>query len=361
MARTDTIMAKPPSFETSLRGRRLLRGWSQEELARASGLSRAGVSAIEIGRLVPSAAAALALAAALGCRVEDLFRLRAAAPPAVAWAWPPEREPCRYWEADLDGPKRFPVEPTVAGALPHDGVFESGRFRKRDDDADDGPRTLILAGCDPAAGLLAAELARTADVRLIPLPRSSRAALAMLGRGLVHVAGAHLARAGEPDGNAGAVREALGAGYRLVRAARWEEGIVTAPSASPSSIGEALRSNLRWVGREAGSGARQCLDELFDGRRPPRRLASDHRGVAEAVRQGWADAGVCLRLAGEEAGLGFLPVRREDYDLCFPERFEEDVRIQALLRALRSPAYRRLLGELPGYDGAETGALRTVD
>ena len=58
----------------------MLRGWSQEELARLSGLSRAGVSAIETGRLIPSAAAALALAAALECRVEDLFRLQGAEP-----------------------------------------------------------------------------------------------------------------------------------------------------------------------------------------------------------------------------------------------------------------------------------------
>ena len=57
-----------------------LRGWSQEQLARRSGLSRAGISAIETDRLIPSAAAALALAAALDCRVEDLFRLRVPSP-----------------------------------------------------------------------------------------------------------------------------------------------------------------------------------------------------------------------------------------------------------------------------------------
>ncbi len=69
-------MANPQQFENDLRDRRTLRGWSQEQLARRSGLSRAGISAIETGRLIPSAAAALALAAALECRVEDLFRLR---------------------------------------------------------------------------------------------------------------------------------------------------------------------------------------------------------------------------------------------------------------------------------------------
>src|SRR5262249_62398403 len=90
---------------------------------------------------------------------------------------------------------------------------------------------------------------------------------------------------------------------------------------------------------------------------PPRRVAYAPRGVAGAVRAGWADAGICLRLAGEEAGLGFLPVRREAYDLCFPAPMADDPRLRALVAAVRSPAYRRLLGELPGYDSAATGAL----
>jgi molybdate-binding protein len=126
------------------------------------------------------------------------------------------------------------------------------------------------------------------------------------------------------------------------------------------SVREAARAGLRWVGREEGSGARQCLDELLGGGRPPRRLARDHRGVAEAVRAGWADAGVCLRLAVEEAGLDFLPVRVEAYDLCFPDRWRDDPRAEALLRAVRSASYRRLLGELPGYDSAGAGDLRRV-
>ncbi|MDG3006125.1 substrate-binding domain-containing protein [Paludisphaera mucosa] len=353
-------MANSLALDTNLRGSRLLRGWSQEDLARASGLSRAGVSAIETGRLVPSAAAALALAAALDCRVEDLFRLRGPDVPEAAWAWPPGREPCRYWRAEVGGRRMlYPYEPTLAGAVAHDGVFEGGRFREGDED--EAGRTLVMAGCDPAVGFLAAGLARVANVRLIALPRSSRAALDLLGRGLVHVAGVHLAGADEPGGNGSIVREALGAGYELVRAASWEEGVALAPCVRASSVRAAVDSKLRWVGREIGSGARRCLDELLEGRSPPRRIASDHRGVAEAVRHGWADAGVCLRLVVEEAGLGFLPVRNEGYDLCFPERLEGDHRIQALLRVLRSPSHRKLLGELPGYDSAETGELRPVD
>lgn len=352
-------MANSRQIENDLRDRRAAHGWSQEELARRSGLSRAGISAIETERLIPSAAAALALAAAFECRVEDLFRLHRPGSRETAWAWSPPREPCRYWQAEVGGGRKlYPAEATALGVVPHDGIYRCGSFQEHGDP--DPRRTLVMACCDPAAGLLAAELAHTANVRLIALPRPSRTALSLLGQGLVHVAGVHLARADEPGGNASIVRRELGAGYSLLRVARWEEGVAYAPGVRISSVRDAVRSDLRWVGREDGSGARQCLDELLEDRRPPRRLASDHRGVAEAIRNGWADLGICLRLVSEEAGLDFLRVREEGYDLCFPERWEGDHRIQALLHVVRSPAYRRILGELPGYDSAEAGELQGV-
>jgi putative molybdopterin biosynthesis protein len=237
--------------------------------------------------------------------------------------------------------------------VPHDGVYRNGSLQQEIAAAPE--QTLVMACCDPAAGLLAAPLARSANIRLIALPRSSRAALALLGHRVVHVAGIHLATADQSAGNAAIVRRELGTGYTLVRVARWEEGIAAATRLRLASVGDALGSHLKWVGREHGSGARQCLDELFGDRRPPRRLASSHRGVAEAIRCGWADAGICLRLVSVEAGLDFLPVREEAYDLCFPERCEGDPRIQALLRVVRSASYRKTLDDLPGYSSEETG------
>jgi len=349
-------MADLSEFEVYVRDWRGRRGWSQEKLARRAGLSRAGVSAIETGRLVPSAAAALALAAALECRVEDLFRLGKGERGAPAWAWEPRRVPCRYWAADLGGTVRlYPAESGPLGIVPHDGVAHEGAFQPREESVPE--RTLVMACCDPAVGLLAAELAREAGLRLIVFQRPSRAALDLLGQGLVHVAGVHLSRPDEPGGNAGVVRATLGPGYTVLRVAHWDEGIALAPGLDFGSVGAAVGSDLRWIGREPGSGARQCLDEILAGRRAPRRLASDHRGVAEALRGGWADAGVCLRLVCEEAGLNFLGVRQEAYDLCFPTRWEDDPRLKALVQAVRSPAYRQAIGELPGYDSAAAGAL----
>ncbi|MBX6365725.1 MAG: XRE family transcriptional regulator, partial [Gemmatimonadetes bacterium] len=79
--------------------------------------------------------------------------------------------------------------------------------------------------------------------------------------------------------------------------------------------------------------------------------------VAEAIRSGWAQAGVCVRLAAEEVGLDWLALGREPYDLCFPAALEHDPRIEAVLAVLRSRAFRDLLTELPGYDARHTGEV----
>jgi molybdate-binding protein len=255
------------------------------------------------------------------------------------------------------------------GLVPHDGTAAQGRIEDRFHT--DPTRTLVVACCDPAVGLLAAELARQEELRLLVLPRSSAAALDLLDRGLVHAAGIHLARVDDPEGNAPAIRGHLGRepsrsrGWLLLRVAGWEEGVVLDPGRGLGSIREVVEARLRWVLREPGSGAQQCLDELLglpETRRPPRGWprAYDHRGVAGAIRGHGADAGICLRLAGDEVGLRFLSIRREAYDLCLADEVLDDPRVRSLLRVVRSAAYRRLLADLPGYDTARTGELQPV-
>lgn len=354
------IMAEPGQLKNRVREHRLERGWSQWDLANRAGISRAAVSAIEISRLVPSVAAALSLAQVFGCTVEDLFGEGSASQPdASPWAWTIAKEPCRYWQAAVGGRVlSYAVEPTAAGLLEHDGVFQDGSFRTTSRFMPE--RTLVMASCDPAAGLLAAEVNRLGGCRVIVLPRSSQEALALLAKGLVHVAGLHLSTDNSPNGNCAAVRSRIGSGCCLLHVARWQEGVALSSKSRLRSVQAVVRSKARWVAREPGSGARQCLDELLHHRRL-RRVARDHRGVAEAVRCDWADAGVCVRLACEEAGLQFLSVREEVYQLCFRAECQDDRRIRALKDAVRSASYRRLLGELPGYRPSACGDLESVN
>jgi molybdate-binding protein/transcriptional regulator with XRE-family HTH domain len=355
-----TIMAGRSSSQNQVRQYRELRGWSQAELARRTAISRAAVSAIECQSLLPSVAAALALANVFGSTVECLFGKASPATSEPGWAWPPPQVPCRYWHAQVhDRIRRFPVETTAAGELAHDGIFDGASFLTSKET--DTGTTLVMASCDPAAAILSAEYVRRTGFRLLALNRSSRQALTMLGQGLIHVAGIHFATEDNPDSNVQTVRGLLGSGYRLLRIARWQEGLAVAPRTGISTVRGALRSRLRWIGREQGSAARQCQDQLLNRRPPPRRLIRDHRGVATAIRAGWADIGVCHRLVTEEAGLRFLSIRHEGFDLCYHLAMEGDLRIQALLRTARSLSYRNVVAELPGYDLSGWGEVRSMN
>ena len=205
-------------LENDVRGYRTRLGWSQDELARRSGLSRAGISAIETGRLVPSTAAALALAAALGCTVEALFRLAGAGRRQIDRRAGRGRLPtgsCRYWRAEIGG---------RVLALSGRGLSAGAAYRTTGRSAT-GPFTTTPAlirrarsfwrAATPPRGFWRPSWRASADLRLIVLPRSSRAALELLARGLVHAAGVHLARSDQEEGNAAAV---LAASRRCRRA-----------------------------------------------------------------------------------------------------------------------------------------------
>jgi molybdate-binding protein/DNA-binding XRE family transcriptional regulator len=335
-------------------------GWSQQQLAQRSGLSRTEISAIETGRVVPSTAAALSLARVFDCSVEELFSLGKMANPSFRWAWAPSRRSGRFWQARVGAETLlFPTEYTLGGTLSHDGVHQDERVEWTR--PSDPGKTLVIAGCDPSVGLLAARVQAMSGFRVLPLTRSSQRAVELLGQGLVHAAGLHFSAGTTQAENQTAARAFLEQEFRLLRVARWEEGVALDPSLKVESVRAVLASGLRWVGREEGSGARQCLDQILGRRRKPEGYqyhALDHHGVTETIRSGWAQAGVCVRLPAEERGLRFLKVREESYDLCFAAGAESEPAIHILLAAVRSTGYRRDLEQLPGYDAGQTGELQ---
>jgi len=352
----DRMMASVDSAAHPVRARREARQWAQAELAQRAGISRAAVSAIEGEQLSPSVATALALAAVFECSVEELFsRATAAKSFAPNWAWQPRAEASRYWEAEVSHRRLlYPVEAVTLNLFSHDGIWRNGVPHGNSPAAE---QTLVMASCDPSAGLLAAEYARASGFRLLVFPRGGRTALELLRQKLVHVAGLHYSTDEAPQRNAETVRTQIGSECRLLRVAKWESGIVLATDNHSRSAESVTRRPLRWAARESGSAARECLDGLLGQRHFAGREVSGHAAVAEAVRAGWAEAGVCVRFSAAEAGLNFLPVRSEILDLCFPAAFQHDPRIQALVRLLRDRACRRLISELPGYDARETGEI----
>jgi len=329
-------------------------GWSQQDLADRTGLSRAGISAIESGRLAPSVHAALALAQALDTTVEDLFSASPKSDAAPVWGISPNTANPRYWNAVVgDETLSYPVAEDSPQLDWHDAVYDPNHLEQVDSEL--AERTLVIAGCDPAAHLLAGEYHRQFQFRMIVLRRNSREALELLSSGKVHVAGMHFGGSEERSANRKAARSSIGSECSLIHVAKWEEGIAVEPSLQVSSLSSLLRTKARWIGREKGSGARQIQDEVLGTRPAPKRIALDHRMMAAAIKSGWGDAGPCVRIASEEAGLHFIGMHAKNYDLCFRNEASADPRISALIATLRSRRFRSKLAELPGYHTEHTG------
>ena len=334
------------------------RNWSQAELAERAAVSRSGISAIESGRLSPSVDAALQIARAFGCTVEELFGQ--AQTSSIQWAWQPVHFPSRYWLAEVGGKRiAYPLEMPTASLRLQDGI--AGQSPESLAAAEIAQRTLVIATCDPAAPYFVELYERQSPFRLLVLSRPSGESLELLERGLVHAAGIHLSRVNERRGNAELLRDRRPSGsLPLLRAAQWEEGRAVSNATPVHSLRQSKRQSLRWIGRLPGAGARRCQDEILGDARPPARTARDHRAVAEAIRNQWAEAGICLRLASDEAQLRFFPICKDQYDICFPQRLAADPRLVALVKVVRSAEYRNLLAGLPGYGTTDAGEVELI-
>ena len=66
----------PASIRNRVKELRTARGWTQEQLAMAVGVSRQSINSIERDRYVPSLLLALTLARVFGCSTDQIFTLK---------------------------------------------------------------------------------------------------------------------------------------------------------------------------------------------------------------------------------------------------------------------------------------------
>lgn len=356
-------------LQNALAAERAHRGWSQTRMADAAGITRQSYAAIESGAAVPSTEVALRLSSALGRPVEALFRLADAPSERYLASWA-ERDP-----AAIGQPVRLA---RVAGTwvaypagchqrpLPaDDGVVEGGAgatVTVRRLPGQPPPPDLVVTGCDPAFGIIADALRRERGVEVLWTSRGSRAALEALGRGVAHVAGAHLDDPSSGEGNAPWIRRIVPFRCTRISFAVWEQGFLVRPGHRIRGAADLARNDFRLINREEGSGSRQLLDAALESAEVAAASvagygtrAGGHLAVAEAVASGAADVGVAIRAAAAVWNLEWLPVREETYELVIPDHFLDLPAVDALLDILRRPGTRAQVEALSGYDGHSMG------
>ena len=153
----------------------------------------------------------------------------------------------------------------------------------------------------------------------------------------------------------------------LVAFVRREQGLVLPPG-NPKrlrGLSDVLALGVRMAMRQQGTGAQMLLDTLLKraGATPRdlRRVETPSLtgpDLAEVVRTGQADCGIATRAAARSAGLDFVPLVWENFDLALRQRSYFRPPMQALIRFLSERRLQLRAEELTGYDPSPAGQIR---
>ena len=222
---------------------------------------------------------------------------------------------------------------------------------------------LRLAGSDDPALDLLVRAARD-SVTVVPGPRGSVNGIVQLARGTADAAALHLLDVASRRWNDPLARGALGGEpVELVHLWRREQGLVVAPGNPHSIRGVADLEGRRIAWRPAGTGSRLLLERLMLAAscEPHPELgepAESHLAVAAAVATGAADAGLAVRAVAESAGLEWVPVMSEPFELALDPASKAVA--ERLLETLAESRLQTRLAAMPGYDLSMSGDLRVA-
>ena len=211
---------------------------------------------------------------------------------------------------------------------------------------------------------------RESQCGLASLTEGSEEGLHRLIRGEVIATGIHMHRFDGDDeqANTDIVAQSQGLHDAVVIAfARRHQGIVVAEG-NPhkiTDIASIAASRARLAQRPQGAGAQllllASLARAHIGREDINLLKMPYAtglDIAHAIHGGRADCGIASLSVARVAGLDFVPLVWERFDLVLRQRDYFQSGPQALFRFMRDPIFRARADELAGYDVAGTTDVR---
>lgn len=309
---------------------------------------------MESGRQQPGVTAALALAGALGTSVEALFgretqNVTTVLGPAPSLGTPVitarvgDRLVSDSATHQVATPERWVAGDAVVGKGGTLELLPGGRT--------DG---IVLAGCDPALGLLADLVARSSRHRVVTVHASTGRALDALAAGTVHGVLVHASTGGLPPSPVP---------VRRWHVASWAVGLAAASGVTPSVVELAERGSTV-AQRDAGAGSQLALVRALARAGVDGFLAGPtgdgHLDVARRVRSGQVDAGVTMEAAARALDLGFRALEVHEAELWIDQRHVSLPEVATLGSVLCDVAFLRRAELLPGYDVAGCGSERSA-
>jgi putative molybdopterin biosynthesis protein len=227
---------------------------------------------------------------------------------------------------------------------------------------------LLVAGSDdPSLGLLREFYAAGRPPATLYLATvGSTAGLDAVREGAADLALAHLRDPTTGEYNLPYLGGTPPAPVAIVPLFHRELGLVTRPG-NPlgfRSVADLLRTGIRFVNRQEGSGTRLFLDQQLEqlGITPahipgyPEAVAT-HLEVGLSILRGEADVGLATQAAARLLGLDFAPLTQERFDLVIPKERFFTRGVQHLLEIVGSREFRARVEALGGYDASESGRI----
>jgi len=153
----------------------------------------------------------------------------------------------------------------------------------------------------------------------------------------------------------------------MIAFCRREQGFLV-PSGNPlklGSIDDVMAKHARIAMRPKGAGAQLLLLALLEQARASLErltvvspVCPTGPDIAQAIRAGRADTGIATRGVANGAGLDFVPIVWEPFDLVMRQRDYFQPPLQTLLKFLHSDEFAARARELGGYDVHSAGAVR---
>ena len=152
----------------------------------------------------------------------------------------------------------------------------------------------------------------------------------------------------------------------LIRFATRDQGMLVARG-NPLGLGALLDvagKRARLVTRPEGAGAQQLLRSLMQHRQLTDRdltvslIAPTGPDIAQAIRSGHGDCGIATRAVATAAGLDFVPLITERFDILVRQRDSYRAPMQKFLKLLSQPVFASRAVELGGLDVRDAGAVR---
>jgi excisionase family DNA binding protein len=174
------------------------------------------------------------------------------------------------------------------------------------------------------------------------------------------------------DAKADANVTAMGAhpelyGAVLIAFCRREQGLIVAPG-NPlklKSIADVAKAKARIAVRPKGAGAQLLLLALlaqtelaYADLEVVSPVSPTGPDIAQAIRAGRAQCGVATRSVANAAGLDFVPLIWEQFDLVMRQRDYFQPAMQALMTFLRSSEFAARAKEMEGFDLSSAGTVR---